>query len=93
MQGNKLELGTVLGALARVAERLEPLVEVCRQFLLRSLVNQADETSWRTDGRNGYAWFFGNEHVSYSAIPGQFEKPLLIVMRKPAVGSGLLDVG
>lgn len=65
MYGNQLGLGTVLGALTRIGEKLEPMVEVCRQFLLSSSMIQADETSWRTDGRNGYAWFFGNEYVSY----------------------------
>ena len=27
-------------------------------------VRHADETSWRTDGGNGYSWYFGNQDVS-----------------------------
>jgi transposase len=32
--------------------------------LSRSLVKHADETSWRTNGKNGYAWLFATPKIS-----------------------------
>jgi hypothetical protein len=56
--------GTLIGALHQLSRRLEPacarLVEEYRQ----ARVKQADETGWRTDGHNGYAWLFCTETLS-----------------------------
>jgi transposase len=51
----------MLHRLGRLLERVPPrLVEQYRQ----SPVMHADETSWRTDGGNGYAWLFATERLS-----------------------------
>jgi transposase len=56
--------GTLVGALHQVARRLEPAVSRLIREYRRSPVKQADETGWRTDGHNGYAWLFDTPQVS-----------------------------
>jgi hypothetical protein len=56
--------GTLMGALHQLARLLEP---ACQQLALdyrKALVRHADETGWRTDGHNGYAWLFCTEIIS-----------------------------
>lgn len=50
--------GSLHGAMHRLAARLEPACEQLREEYRQAPVKHADETSWRTDGRNGYAWLF-----------------------------------
>jgi transposase len=56
--------GTLIGALHQVARRLEPALSRLTGEYRRSPVKQADETGWRTDGHNGYAWLFDAPQVS-----------------------------
>jgi len=46
---------------ARLFERIpDELIEEYRA----ALVKHADETGWRTDGKNGYVWLFATRHLS-----------------------------
>jgi transposase len=56
--------GTLVGALHQVARRLQPACEQLVEDYRKALVKHADETGWRTDGRNGYAWLFCTETIS-----------------------------
>lgn len=56
--------GTLLGALHYLACRLEPVCEQLVQEYRQAAVKQADETGWRTDGQNGYAWLFCTARIS-----------------------------
>lgn len=56
--------GTLVGALHQLARRFEPLVERLVRDYRRAPVKHADETGWRTDGRNGYAWLFATDSLS-----------------------------
>lgn len=56
--------GTLLGALHQLARRLEPACERLVQDYRQTSVKHADETGWRTDGHNGYAWLFCTERIS-----------------------------
>jgi hypothetical protein len=56
--------GTLMGALHQLARRLEPVTEALVREYRRAPVKHADETGWRTDGRNGYAWLFCTETLS-----------------------------
>ena len=53
-----LEIGSLIQMLHRIARLfkavLPPLIEQYRQAPVR----HADETGWRSDGKNGYAWLF-----------------------------------
>ncbi len=63
---NQLDVGygTLMGALHQVARLLEPACEQLVQDYRKALVKHADETGWRTDGHNGYAWLFCTETIS-----------------------------
>ena len=56
--------GTLMGALHQLARLLEPACERLVQDYRKALVRHADETGWRTDGHNGYAWLFCTETIS-----------------------------
>ena len=56
--------GALHGALHYLAERLEPACEGLLQEYRQSPVKHADETGWRTEGCNGYAWLFCSQTVS-----------------------------
>lgn len=53
-----LDLGSVVQMLHRLAGVFKPVVPHLIQLYRRAPVRHADETSWRTDGRSGYAWLF-----------------------------------
>jgi transposase len=55
---------SLLQALHGLARRLEPVIPVLLDQYRRSPVKHADETGWRTDGRNGYAWLFATPRIS-----------------------------
>lgn len=56
--------GALQGALHDLAERLEPACEGLLQKYRQAPVKHADETSWRSDGCNGYAWLFCSQTIS-----------------------------
>lgn len=56
--------GTLIGSLHQVARLLEPACEPLVKEYRQATVRHADETGWRTDGRNGYAWLFCTESIS-----------------------------
>jgi transposase len=58
LHGLELSVGALVGAVQRVAARAGPAVEQLRADIRASPVVHADETGWREDGRNGYAWTF-----------------------------------
>lgn len=53
-----LHRGSLLGAMHELASRLEPVLERLVEEYRRAPVKHADETGWRNDGKNGYAWLF-----------------------------------
>jgi transposase len=50
--------GVLFNEMHRLAEILQPAADGLLMLLRGAAVKQADETSWRTDGDNGYAWVF-----------------------------------
>lgn len=59
-----LNYATLADSLKRVGKRLEPSLERLKRDYRKSQIRHADETSWRTDGGNGYSWYFGSAEVS-----------------------------
>jgi transposase len=59
-----INYSTLAESLKRVGKLLEPSLERLKTDYRSSFVRHADETSWRTDGGNGYSWYFGSENVS-----------------------------
>jgi hypothetical protein len=63
---NQLDVGygTLMGALHQIGRLLEAACEKLVQDYRQALVKHADETGWRTDGHNGYAWLFCTQTIS-----------------------------
>lgn len=55
---------SLLQALHGLARHLEPVLPVLLDEYRRAFVKHADETGWRTDGQNGYAWLFATPRLS-----------------------------
>lgn len=62
--------GTLVSALHGLARRFEPVLERLARDYRRAPVKHADETGWRTDGHNGYAWLFCTETISLFRFRG-----------------------
>ncbi len=60
----KLSEATVCASLKRIGKKIKPNLERLTEIYRKSLVRHADETGWRTNGGNGYAWYFGSLEVS-----------------------------
>lgn len=56
--------GSLWAALHQLAARLAAVPERLRLEYRRAPVKHADETGWRNDGRNGYAWLFCTPRLS-----------------------------
>jgi transposase len=56
--------GTLFNAMHQLARRLGDAPDRVAEQLRQAPCKHADETPWRTDGANGYAWFFGNHDSS-----------------------------
>ena len=59
-----LHHGSLVGAMHDLAGRLEPVLDRLVRDYRRSPVKHADETGWRNDGKNGYAWLFCTRSLS-----------------------------
>jgi hypothetical protein len=59
-----LRLGSVIEMLHRLAALFQPVLPQLIAEYRQAPVRHADETSWRTDGRSGYAWLFCTPRVS-----------------------------
>lgn len=85
------------GALVEIFHRLSRLFENIQEQLTeiyrQSPVKHADETGWRTNGKNGYAWLFATEGLSIF----QFLKtrsgsvPRLVFGQNPLPGVLIVD--
>ena len=60
----RIGTGALHGALHQLAERLASACERLQQDYRQAPVKHADETGWRTDGCNGYAWLFCSPQTS-----------------------------
>ena len=52
-----INYSTLADSLKRIGKLLEPALERLKGDYRQSAVRHADETSWRTDGGNGYSWY------------------------------------
>lgn len=55
--------GSMTSSLHRIAEMFRPVCERLIGEYRKAPVKHADETGWRTDGKNGYAWLFCTENI------------------------------
>ena len=60
----EINYSTLSDSLKRVGKLLEPSLERLTTDYRLATIRHADETGWRTDGGNGYSWYFGSQNVS-----------------------------
>ena len=91
------ELGIGSGSLAGIFQRCARLLADVPQKLVMQYreapVKHADETGWRTNGKNGYVWLFATSELSIF----QFGKsrsaqvPLAVFGKEPLEGKLVVD--
>ena len=59
-----IEPGSLVQLFHRLADLFADVPEVLIGQYRQSLVKHADETGWRTTGKNGYAWLFATDKLS-----------------------------
>jgi transposase len=84
--------GTLVGALHGLARRCEPLIPRLVRDYRRAPVKHADETGWRTDGHNGYAWLFCTETISLFRFRGSRSAQIAEQVLGPRRLTGVLVV-
>ncbi len=65
-----LGYSSLVDALHQLSARLEEVPKALLPAYRQAPVKHADETSWRTEGRNGYAWLFCTEDTSLYRFRG-----------------------
>lgn len=71
VHGLDLSVGAIVGALRTLAERAEAVVERHLAAIRGSPVVHADETGWRENGVNGYAWTLSTPEARYFVHGGR----------------------
>jgi hypothetical protein len=61
----KISEGEIVALLHRIASHTQPLVDGIKAQIQNSPSSQADETSWREDGQNGYIWSVSTPTLRY----------------------------
>lgn len=91
------QMGIGAGALVEVLHTLAKLFRSVPQKLIeeyrQSLVKHADETGWRINGKNGYAWLFATETISIFLFkPTRSSKiPKMVLGDEPLPGTLVVD--
>jgi hypothetical protein len=62
--GKNVVKGSLIKIFHRLAEFWKPVIAKLEEEYRKSEVKHADETGWRTDGDNGYAWLFCTKNIS-----------------------------
>lgn len=60
-----MSAGEIVELLHRVASRVQPLADGIKTQIQKSPAAQADETTWREDGINGYVWSVSTPTLRY----------------------------
>jgi transposase len=59
---------SLVDAMRQLARHLKDVPDTLIQEYRQALIKHADETGWRTDGQNGYAWLFITPKISIYRI-------------------------
>ena len=90
VHGLHLSVGAIVAASAAVAARAAPVVAQIGQAIRASPVVHADETGWREDGHNGYAWTFSTATERWF-VRGSRERAVLEAAVGDAYGGVLIS--
>jgi transposase len=85
--------GSLVDALHQLARRLEPLMPRLVADYRAANVRRADETTWRENGLNGYAWLFAAMRTSIFRfrVTRSSEVPAEVLGPKPLPGVLVVD--
>ena len=56
--------GALMKIFHRIGVQFSPLISILEEEYRLEAVIQADETGWRTEGKNGYVWLFCSDTIS-----------------------------
>ena len=59
-----IKRGALIRIFHKLADQFSPSIETLTEAYRDSAVKHADETGWRTNGKNGYAWLFCTDELS-----------------------------
>ena len=59
-----ISTGALIKIFHRIGTQFEPLIPMLEAEYRLEAVIQADETGWRTEGKNGYVWLFCSDYIS-----------------------------
>ena len=76
VHGLRLSVGAIVAALHTLAQRAGPVVQHLGEAIRASPVLHVDETGWRQDGANGYAWTFATATARLFGHGGR-DRPML----------------
>jgi len=60
----EINLSTFINSFHRLYKIFEPAYDHLVETYRKTIVKHADETGWRTNGKNGYAWIFCSKYTS-----------------------------
>ncbi len=88
-----LGYSSLVDALHQLSRRLQEVPKALLPAYRQASVKHADETSWRTEGRNGYAWLFCTEDTSLYRFRGSRSGRIAreVFGNKPLPGVLLVD--
>lgn len=84
---------SIVDAMHQLSKRLKDVPNALIEAYRDSLVKHADETGWRTDGNNGYAWLFCTPQISIFRVrkSRSASVPTEVVGEKPVPGVLVVD--
>ena len=84
---------SIVDAMHQLSKRLKDVPNALIEAYRDSLVKHADETGWRTDGNNGYAWLFCTPKISIFRIrkTRSASVPTEVFGEKPVSGVLVVD--
>ena len=85
--------GSLVETFHRLARLFAPVIAPLMQEYRQASVKHADETSWRTDGQNGYVWLFATEQISLFLFrkTRSAKVPQMVLGEKPLPGVLVVD--
>ena len=89
----RLNPGTLVESFHRLAHLFSSVIpKLIEQYRL-SQAKHADETSWRTDGQNGYVWLFATDQISLFLFRKSRSSkiPQMVLGEKPLPGVLVVD--
>lgn len=87
----KLSVGAIDGVLKTLAERGKTLVEAIQAQIQQSSVVHADETGWREDGKNRYAWLIATPLACYLEVGRRNNPQIDKILGKDFAGTLVTD--